>query len=86
MDKRPRVDDSEVRKVRIFAVKHLIRCFYLERECGMRLHRYDAVILSSSHKKEGSPLSTSMQRTIPHNDVFGYTELLWRVGGSEFLS
>ena len=31
MDKRPRADDSDVRQVAVFAVKHLIRCFHLER-------------------------------------------------------
>ena len=31
IDKHPRADDSEVRKVGVFAVKYLTRCFHLER-------------------------------------------------------
>ena len=67
MDKRPRADDSELRKVGVFAVKHLCGSSILNAECGIRVHRYDAIIMSSPHRNGGSPLSKSMQRTIPHN-------------------
>ena len=89
MDKRLRADGSEVRKVVIFAVKHLIRCCHLERrmrdtiaQIGRRHHEL------SPHKRRESTVNEyaadhSAQRPL---DAFGYTDLLWCVGRSEFLS
>ena len=89
MNKRPRADDSEVRKVDIFAVKHFARCFHLARRMGDTIAQIERRHheLSPQERRESAvnehPVNHSAQRP---PDAFGYTDLMWCVGGSEFLS
>ena len=86
IDKRPRADDSEVRKIGVFAVKHLIRCFHLERRMrdpmlGRRHHELSPQKWRKSTVNEHAA-NHSAQRP---PDAVGHTDLLWRVRGSELL-
>ena len=67
MNKRPRPDDSEVRMVGVFAVKHVIQYCHLARGMLDPIAQVVRPRRAFSNRNGGNPLSTSMQRTITHN-------------------
>ena len=86
VDKRPIADDSEERKVGVFAVKNLILCFHLERR--MR----DPIARVGCRHHELSPQNRRKFAVNEHEanhsaqrppGALGCTDLLWRVGCSK---